>query len=212
MSTELIKESREKALEKLTADEHIALSRHEQANKPCLSPDFSAKLYSLFLRGLSCSDIVGINPGLTLGQVIKARVDGDWDQKREEYLTELLVSSNEKLQQTAAESLDFLSLLLAVCHKQQGEKLKKYLATGNSDELGGLQITNMKGYAQVIETLARLIGADQKKTVTHKFIKGADGNNEGESGNGLMSALGTTKLSPQKADQIRKIMFEEDED
>jgi hypothetical protein len=199
----------ESAIEKLTVDEHIEYDRYCRSNKPGLAPDYYARLYGLFLRGISCQEIVKLNKGLEIGQVLKARVEGGWDKARDKYAASLLTESGDLLRQTAAESLQFLSLMLAVVHKEQGEKLKKYLSTGDPSELGDFRISNMAGYQRLIATLAQLVGADQKKTVTHKIV-GGDGktvpvDESGEEGTGLIS-VSEGRWKPERGDAVREAL------
>jgi hypothetical protein len=209
----VIDDRRVRAVEKLTADERIDYERYHRSGRPGLSPDFSARLYDLYLRGIPCDEIARLNKGLEIGQVLKARVDGLWDHEREVYTNKLLLESGDLLRQTAAESLNFLSLVLAVAHKEQGERLKKYLATGDPKELGNFTINNMAAYQRIIQTIAQLVGADQKKTVTHKFPgqAGQQAPNEapaesdedmGLLGNGVSDG----QWSPERADAVREAM------
>jgi hypothetical protein len=189
--------ARAAALERLTANEQMELDRYVRANRPSLSLDTSKRLYELFLHGLSMEEICSLNPTLPTGAVIKARVDGRWDERREVYLGELLGETSTRLKQTGAEAVQFMSLLLAAAHKEHGEKLKKYLQTGNPDDLGGLRITSFKGYKDVIDSLAKLIGG-QKGASAVTVNVGADG-----SGSVSDSSGSVTRWSPEEADAIR---------
>jgi hypothetical protein len=193
-------QKRDEAIDLLSVDERSAFEKWERLNKPGVNLQYNQRLYEVYLRGIPCEAIALLNPGLCLGQVVKARIDGDWDQRRSQYTADLLSQTNDLVRQTAAESLQFLSLLLAVAHKEQGEPLKRYLATGDPSELKDFRVQNIKSYQAIIQTIAQLIGADQKKTVTHKIV-GDNGAIVEE--DGIMGAVGVGRLSPKQADAMR---------
>jgi hypothetical protein len=201
---------REEALERCNIDEQIAYDKFTRSGRASVAADYNQRLYELYLRGLSCEAISLLNPGLSLGAVVKARVDGQWDSRRDQYTADLLTESNALLRQTAAESLQFLSLVLAVAHREHGEKLKKYLASGKPEDLGDFRIANFGGYKQIIETIARLVGADQKKTVDHRHklvgVPGTVSEVEEESGGGGILGAVSGRLTPRQADAMRAAM------
>lgn len=212
MTESLVKtdDARTKAIERLTVDEQVAYDKAIRSGRAPLAPLFNKRLYDLYLRGFSCEDISTQNPGLDTGAVARARVDGDWDERRDRYTAELLTDSAASLRQTAAESLNFLSLVLAVAHKEHGEKLRRYLVTGDPADLGDFRIENFKGYKLIIETIAQLIGADQKKTVTHRVaqvggvVVPAEGDSS-EEGTGIIGAL-QGSFTPKQADAMRRAL------
>ena len=206
---EKVEKLRAAAMSKLSIDEQIAYDKALRSGRAPLAPTFNQKLYDLYLRGFSSADIVTANPGLDLGAVVRARVDGDWDARRDRYTGELLTDSAASLRQTAAESLNFLSLILAVAHKEHGEKLRKYLVSGDPADLGDFKIESFKGYKLIIDTIAQLIGANQKSTVTHKMAPGgpveAGHGSSPEEGGGILG-MAQGALTPKQADAMRLIL------
>lgn len=200
----------ETKLANLSADERLAYERHIKSGKGNLAADYSARLFQLFLLGVSVPDIVKLNPGLTLGQVAAARVNDSWDDRRSQHVAELLTETSSLLRTSASESLRFISLVLAVAHREHGECLKRYLATGDPKELGNFRIENIKQYQTVLDTLARLVGADQKKSVnhTHQIVGPEASPSAPDQGVGVLGALPVGRLTPQQADAIRKAMEE----
>jgi hypothetical protein len=207
MSDEIIRKpdpelTAKSSLERFTVDEQVAYDKFLRSGKARVSVDFNKRLYELYLRGLGCDAIAVLNPGLSLGMVCCARVDGRWDERRDQYTAELLSETNGLLRQTAAEALQFLSLVLAVAHREHGEKLKKYLASGNPDDLGDFRIESFGNYKSVIETVAKLVGADQSRTVTHRMVGGAEQKMEDV---GIVGAL-SGRLTPKQAELMRAAM------
>ncbi len=158
-----VERARLAAIDRLTAQDLTEYERYCQGNKPNLSPDVNKRLYELYLNGMSVDDMQALNPGLPRGAILKARVDGRWDERRDVYLGEILADVPGRMKQLAAESLGFMSLMLAVAHKEQGEALKLYLQTGDAKHLGDFRIKSFGQYKQVIEAISRLLEAGKGK-------------------------------------------------
>ena len=152
-------QSRQTALDVLQPAEIQEYERHCRSGKADLSPDVNKRLYELYLNGLSIQNIMELNPGFNSGQIVKARVDGRWDERKSKYLGEILGDVPARMRQLAAESLGFMSLLLNVAHKEHGLSLRKYLQTGNPKDLGEFRITNFKQYQAVIDSVSTLLEA-----------------------------------------------------
>jgi hypothetical protein len=187
------------ALTRLTPDEHIELERYRRSGKPPLSPNASIELYTIWMQGVDCAELARLNPGLSLGCVLMARVDHRWDERRDAYLAEKFSTANDRLKQVGAEALNFLGLTLAVTHKQQGEKMVKYLKTGDPADLGTFHVTGIHGYKQVIETIARLTGADRKVIV--KEGNGLPASSQPET---IIAPVEHRRLTPEQADALRR--------
>ena len=154
----------ELALEKLTPEEHVELERYRRSGKPGLAVKLAMSLYESWLNGVSCEKLAGLNPGLSLGVILMTRVDHLWDARRDAYLSELYSGANDRLKQIGSEALNFMGLALAAVNKEQGAKYAKYLQTGDPADLGVMRILSWSQYKSVIETIARLTGADRPKS------------------------------------------------
>jgi hypothetical protein len=188
------------ALTRLTADEHIELERYRRSGKPPLSPNASIELYTVWMQGVTCEELVKLNPGLNLGCILMARVDHRWDERRDAYLAEKFSTANDRLKQIGAEALSFLGLTLAVTHKQQGEKMARYLKTGNPDDLGTFHVQSIGQYKQVVETIARLTGAD-RKVVVQREGGGLPSSTPPET---VILPVEHRRLTPEQADSLRR--------
>jgi hypothetical protein len=137
-----------------------------------MSPGTQAKLFALFLNGVDCVEIARLNAGITLGQIIVARIEGKWDDLRQEHVENLLKETRLRLQQVALESVDFVTLQLAAAHKQYGDAVKKYLQTGDTADLGGFSIHGWKSYRDAQDLLKVITGADktEKKSVSGEVL------------------------------------------
>lgn len=184
------------AKSKLSSVERAAYSSYTDSGKAPLSPVVERQLYELFLNGKTTTDIQKINPQFSLGMIVRARIDGDWDSKRETHIADLLEGIKDRVQHTQLEAVNFACDLLSAVHKMQGDKIKKYLQTGDEADLEGAGLNlGLKTYETVIRLLLELTGQnkekDKKVEVTHK-VEGASPSMSG--------------LSPAKAARILEII------
>jgi hypothetical protein len=161
-------EQREQAIEKaksyLNQRELAAYSYFCNSKQPALAPALNAKLFQLFLNGKSTDEIHRLNPQLSLGQIVSARIEGRWDERREEHLDQLLTSTSMRVQQITLETADFVCDLFAVANREHGDKLRRYLQTGDEKELGDFRITSLAGFKTAIEILQKLTGQERQTT------------------------------------------------
>lgn len=166
------KENREQALERiaplLTEREVYAYDHWRSSDQPQLAPSTNAKFFNLFLQGKSCEDIRRLNQTISLGQIVAARIEGDWDALRKEHLDQLLRETSLRVQQTTLQTADFVCDLLAVANKEHGDQLRKYLQTGDPKELGSFRIDSLKSLREAVEVLQKLTGQDKQTTIHHK--------------------------------------------
>lgn len=134
---------------------------------PPLSPVTQAAMFEAYLNGIDCVEIARLNPGISLGQIVWARVDGTWDEKRQEHIESLLNSTRARLQQTHLESADFVMVQLAAAHKQYGDAAKKFLQTGDPKDLGTFGIHGPRQYKETIELLKTLTTPTKKGPEEH---------------------------------------------
>lgn len=147
----------------LTPREEAALRVWSGLGQPPLSPSLSAKLYELFLRGRSCLEIVDLNPGISLGAVVSARVRDNWDVRRQEYRLRLEEEVYDRVRTSTLETLDRLSLELHASNKLAMAKLQRYLQTGDENEIKDMNLDSSKHMAGIVSLLRELTGAGDKK-------------------------------------------------
>jgi hypothetical protein len=160
---------------KLSPDELRAYNEYIDAGKPSLSPVTEKQFYELYLNGKPTTEIQRINPSMPLGIIVRAKIDNRWDERREFHIAQLLEGVKERVQHTQLEAINFACDLLSVVHKQQGEKLKRYLQTGDDADLSSIANgMGLKSYKEVLEILLKLTGQDKDKgdkkvEITHKI-------------------------------------------
>ncbi|SRR6266404_2804109 len=151
-------------LEYLSDDERNALTKwQENRNRPPLSTFTSGQFYQLFLNGNDCQEICRLNENLyPLGIIIEARVAHAWDRRKAEHLSNLYDGISERAKQTQLQSVAFVSDMLAATAKLHGDKVKRFLQTGDENEIKDLPIKSLDSYRKLIEMLLKLTGADSK--------------------------------------------------
>lgn len=150
-------------LSRLTdVEKNILTTWVEERNRPPLSPVTAAKFYALFLNGSDCQEICRLNDGLySVGMILEARVGYGWDRKRDQYLESLYSSISDRARQAQLESVAFVSDMLTATARLHGDKVKRFLQTGDENEIKDLPIKSMSGYKQLIEMLLKLTGQDK---------------------------------------------------
>lgn len=140
---------------------------YQRLNRPPMAPSTQAQLFQLFLNGNGCEEIVRLNPnGFALGAVVRARIENDWDLKRQEHQEQLMLRVRERVQQVTLETIERVSNEMAASNKLINDKVKKFLQTGDPAELNGTSIGNVRHLKEMVEMLQKLTGQDAKKTQT----------------------------------------------
>lgn len=133
------------------------------------------KYFRLFVQGISCTEIARLNR-LYLGQVVHARVDHNWDEKRREHVEALLRESMKQLQQTKAESFSMVTSLIASVNQKLGDLIKRRLQ-GEEVSLEGFEVKDVKGFKELLNVMKLITGEDQKSTAevhhVHEVVSGA---------------------------------------
>lgn len=159
----------QKALESLEPREKAAFEHFQKSKAPPLAADTQAKLFSLFLNGRTTEEIRQLNPQFSLGQIVHARLVGEWDRRLTEHLDSLLQRTSMRFQQVQLESINFVSDWISAANKQHGEKIAKYLQTGDAVHLQGIEISSLNQYKTAIELLQTLTGQSRTTKSTKEI-------------------------------------------
>jgi hypothetical protein len=166
-----------------------------------VSPVDAAQMFELYLHGGSCTQIEKQWRKYKLGAIVKAAIEYQWHEKRQEYLEHLHKDAVERGRQAVAESVGFTADLLAVAHKRWGQKLRRYLATGDESELDGFEIRSIDQYRKVVQTFLELTGHNPSEVFARKGTEaGGEMMTAGTVG-GLdwVSVASSAKLRPELA-------------
>lgn len=190
------------SIAKLSKREEAAYQFVIKYNTPRIAPSRSTEMYQLFLNGKTCEEIARLNPGFNLGQVVRARVEDDWDERRDRHLADLLENARSVVQQRQMESIMFLTDYMSAMHKVFGDKMKKYIASGDITELEGIPF-NFKQYKEILELMLKLTGQDKKEVkgeILHKHTAEQP------------VPTAATGLTPEKAAQLLAIIDEKSDE
>lgn len=125
-----------------------------------LAPTVEAGLFELFLNGVPLEDIQRLNRGYRLGQIVRSAVEGGWHERKRDYTKKLMEAVEPRVQQVQSEAVAFASDLLAAAHKQHGDRLRRFLQTGDEKDLGDFSLSDLGKYAKGVELLLKLTGQD----------------------------------------------------
>ncbi len=134
---EIIEESFEdKSRRTLSVHEHNMLASYVEAGKHPLAPETAANFYGLFLTGTSMGEIHRLNKAFPYEAILWASIKYDWHQKRDEYSLGLQAQTAQKVMTAQLETAGLMADLLTASTKKHGDKIKKYLQSGNEADLG----------------------------------------------------------------------------
>lgn len=139
------------------------LQQVEENGARPISVSLASQMFSLFLEGYSCADIAKLNKGLTEADILYCRKKYNWDEERDTYAIQLTHQVKQKMFKQKLESVEFLTNMLSVIHKEHKEVMLKYLQTGNPDDLP--KIGSLRSYKEVVETLAKITGEESTKKI-----------------------------------------------
>lgn len=144
-----------------TSKELEVLQDYEQKGVRPLAPSLAGQMFNLFLEGYSCADIAKLNKGLTEGDILFARKKYNWDSERDSYMIQIKNQVTQKVLKQKMESVEFLTNMLSVIHKEHKDVMLRFLQTGNVEDLP--KIGSLRTYKEIIETLAKITGEDSVK-------------------------------------------------
>jgi hypothetical protein len=144
-----------------TSKELEVLRDYEQKGVRPLAPSLAGQMFNLFLEGYSCADIAKLNKGLTEGDILFARKKYNWDSERDNYMIQIKNQVAQKVLKQKMESVEFLTNMLSVIHKEHKDVMLRFLQTGNVEDLP--KIGSLRTYKEIIETLAKITGEDSVK-------------------------------------------------
>lgn len=147
-----------------TVKERKALEEIEASGSRPISQTLALQFFELFLEGYTCYDIAKQNPPFKEGEILFLRRKYKWDEAKDDYAYKLQVQIRDKLIKQKLESLEFLTNMMAVTHKDQKEKTLRYLQTGKEEDRPETWITGPTAYKSVLETIQKITGEDRIST------------------------------------------------
>jgi len=148
-------------LSTLTERERGALAKAEEEGVRPISPTLAAQMFELYLEGYSCEQIAKVNAPFKEGEILFLRKKYQWDENRDQYCFNLQSQMRDKLMKQKLESLEFLTNMLSVTHKEHKEKTLKYLQTGKDEDKPDTWVTGPTAYKGLLEAIQKLTGEDR---------------------------------------------------
>jgi hypothetical protein len=131
-----------------------------------ISASVALGMFNLYLNGRSIREIWDMNrAAFGFGQVVHAAVEGNWFEHKAKYLEGLFESAALRAKQAVAEGAEFTADMMAAAHKLHGMAIRKFLQTGNIEDLGAMGITSLRQYKELIEIHMKLTGQDKVQKV-----------------------------------------------
>jgi hypothetical protein len=180
----------------LTSKEIIDLERYIANGGKGLAPESAAKMFELFLNGSSIEEIHRLNKAFPVEAIIDARIKYRWDENKDAYAMMLQRRIRDKVAKAQLETTELYADLLAVARKQQSDKLKKYLQSGDEKDLEGtMAIGSLQNLLKITEGLLKITGQDKNSKV--EITNTQDINvsvHADKSGNGELSSEDAAKI------------------
>lgn len=137
--------------------------------QPPMAPSAEGEFFRLFLNGVNCEEIHRLNPnGFSLGAIVRARIEFDWDQKRREHQEQLSLRIRDRVMQVQLETTERVANELAASNKAINERVLRYIQTGDDKALEGTGIGTLKHLKETVELLLKLTGQDGDKKTEQK--------------------------------------------
>ncbi len=157
----------------LTEPERYALDRFQarrdirgESGTFALATSVQLQLFELYLAGRTFSEIRALNTQWGLGQIVHAGVMGRWNEHRAVYLDDLFTRARDRARQVVSEAAEFIGDSLTAAHKQHGAAMRRYIQTGDPDELGAFAIASPHQYKEQLEMFLKATGQDNVKRVS----------------------------------------------
>lgn len=120
------------------------------------------KFFELFLNGESIEEIHRLNPAFPIAAIHWLRIKYCWDKMKTDYIMALQKQTAEKAFKAQLEVTSLYSDILSAAVKKHGAKIKKYLQTGNEQDLGeALAVDSLHQLMKAAEALQKITGQDR---------------------------------------------------
>src|SRR5271166_1598899 len=195
----------EAALAKLNTIEYNLLQAYIGAKKPELAIDMVGKCFISYLNGNDCREICKLQPGLPYEAILWAKFKYNWDRQKEEHIFNLHNAIKERVVKAQLDTTALISDMLTAASRLHGEKIKKYLQTGNATDLGdAMKIDSIGGLIKVVEGLQKITGQDNIKRIKTENTQNLNLTTQSDEDKEPISSESSEKIMQILADEKRK--------
>jgi len=157
----------DRACAALSDVEYAELMAYIAAENPELALSTAQRFFELFLYGNNVDDIHDLNVAFPKSSIQWCRFKYNWDRLREEHMMKLYASTAQKVMKAQLDTTSLLADILSASAKKNGDKINKYLQTGNENDLAGaLSVKCLKDLVKTAESLQKITNQDKKMHIT----------------------------------------------
>jgi hypothetical protein len=190
-----------KAKTALSVDDSQKLEAYIATGGAPLATSTALSFFQLFLNGSDLKEVHRLNKAFPYESVLWAYVKYDWETQKTKYMQDQMEQIRTKVVKATLDTTSLVTDLLAAAQKKHGDKLKKYLQTGNEADLGdALNVRSINELLKTAEALQKITGQDKTVNVNNKTT--FDVNVGGQVGVTATGAGDLTSLSPEAAAQV----------
>ena len=192
-----------RAKSELSLDDSAKLEAYVAAGGHPLAPSTALSFFELFLNGSDLKEVHRLNKAFPYEAVLWAYVKYNWEVQKTEYMQKQMEQIRMKVVKATMDTTSLVTNLLAAAQKKHGDKLKKYLQTGNEADLGdALNVRSINDLLKTAEALQKITGQDKTLNVNNKTTFDVNvGGNVQVGAAGLQSG-DQNSLSPEAAAQV----------
>jgi hypothetical protein len=183
----------------LTPDELEVLSIYTEGGGYPLAPATAVKFFELFINGSSAAEIHRLNPAFPVGAILDSQVRYKWAAERDRCAVELQQRVRESVIKAQLETTELMADMLRAAKRQHGDKLKKFIQSGNEKDLDGvLNIESLHSLGKIVDSLLKITGQDRVSKVKTENTQNLNVN--------LTSSQSNEDLSPEEAAKVLEIL------
>jgi hypothetical protein len=191
MSTALItvEEILSKAEKMLSVPRFNMLKAYIEKGGHPLAPDTASKFFELYLGGVEPEEIHRLNKAFPYEAIIWSALKFDWQTKRDEYIATLQDTVRDKVIKAQLETTGLLADMLTAANKHHGDKIKRYIMTGEAADLdGALNIDSITNLLKIVNGMRDITGQSNTQKIKTENTQTLNLNVKSDKNTGSMDA------------------------
>lgn len=194
-----------RAYDLLPVHEYNLLKRYINDGKHQLSPETVTRFFELYLNGSDCREIHRLNKSFPYEAILWARIKYKWDDQKDMYIISLQNNIRGKVVKAQLETTSLVTDLLVATNKKYGDKLKRYIQSGDEKELdGALSVDSISGLLKLADGLLKVTGQDRTTVQKNETKQTTEININTKTSEDALSAESAAKILAILAEDKRK--------